>query len=214
MKRHAVRSSWPGLASPQEGSGPSGCTVGCSVLEPRHVGILFSRGKTEGRPPCFLGLARQDRGRHWRKTVRAEHSAINKGCIITLLQARSLTRNCGSKPARCCTRSAVFGCPSSRTSGLAGSKSATRFQRLSIVAVCAVCHHEIRALSICVSYHLTAFSRVQLAVFVDDLGIDFCGDDEREARWEQADRPPQIRDDLHGAKTCHQRQQLDASSGG
>ena len=35
---------------------------------------------------------------------------------------------------------------------------------------------------ISVPCHLTSSPRVQFAVFVDDLGLDFCGDDEDEAR--------------------------------
>ena len=33
--------------------------------------------------------------------------------------------------------------------------------------------------AITTSYHLTAFPRVRLAMFVDDLGFDFCGDQTR-----------------------------------
>ena len=52
-----------------------------------------------------------------------------------------------------------------------------------IVTGCAFATTELRTLlSISLSYHFVVFPRVQLAVFVDDLGFDFCSHDEREAR--------------------------------
>ena len=48
--------------------------------------------------------------------------------------------------------------------------------------MCAFATTELRALSISLSYHLVALTRVHPPVFVDDLVFDFCSGHECEAR--------------------------------
>ena len=123
-------------------------------------------------------------------TVRAEHSASNNGCGITVVQD---LRKCYEMVAHAqlWMQAGTLRNPLSilRLS-LQSCRWPRRMQVGDVVSDLLVLnkrgrvrvrHHELRPL-LSISYHLTAFPCVQSAVFVGDCGFDFCGDDEREAR--------------------------------
>ena len=122
VRRHAVRPEVPqqdhrGGVFQANRAAPRGVSV---------FGSAFCSGEAKQweRPPCVLGLARSDGGRHGLAPGRQGRTF----CHQQWMQhhgpperdgARwSLTRNCGSRPARCNTRAASSGCRSSHVPGL------------------------------------------------------------------------------------------------
>ena len=152
----------------------------CKLLHAAEAfGDMPSRGKTAGETIGFHGLTRWDGGRHGLtpgRQGRAEHSGVNNGCSITVLQDLQKCYEfvahaiCGSRqPLRTAQHPPTFSSIVQVASQDAGRRRGRgpgfprpghrgQFVRLPL-------------LSISVFHHLSAFPRVRLAVFVDDLGF-------------------------------------------